>query len=77
MKTPETYSNRGQNVVISVVEGNVAFELLQLPKGNNGVLDMVLESTDHISLQTAFGGILKAPKMSWNIEWDNPEIDPY
>ena len=40
MKTPETYSNRGQNVVISVVEGNVAFELLQLPKGKKGVLEV-------------------------------------
>ena len=55
MKTPETYSNRVQNVVILVVKGNVAFELLQLPKGNNGVL----ESKHHI--QTVFGGILKAP----------------
>ena len=53
MKTPETYSNRGQNVVISVVEGNVAFELLQLLKGNNGAL----ESKEHT--QTAFGGVLK------------------
>ena len=55
MKTPETYPNRGQNVVISVGKKNVAFELLQFPKGNSGVL----ESKHHI--QTVFGGVLKAP----------------
>ena len=41
--------------LFSVVEGNVAFELLQLLKGNNGAL----ESKEHT--QTAFGGVLKDP----------------
>ena len=54
IKTPETYSNRGQNIVILVVKGNVAFELLQLLKGNS----RVFESKHHT--QTAFGDILKA-----------------
>ena len=40
--------------LFSVVEGNVAFELLQLPKGNNGAL----KSKHHT--KTAFRGILKA-----------------
>jgi len=40
IKTPETYSNRVQNVVILVAKGNVAFELLQLPKGKKGVLEV-------------------------------------
>ena len=54
MKTPETYSNRVQNVVILVAKGNVTFEISQLLKGNSGVL----ESKYHT--QTAFGGILTA-----------------